>query len=588
MAWPILWWACSTAWYTSPLYEPTDNVSLRFIADVSELDESCCVTGNIIAGGTEPLIQALGGQVRSASGDQFSYEGFINFDREVKADDRGISLNADIAFDNFTLSSITAFRKNEEGPQRWDIDFTSLDIASATRVTDIETFSQELRLSSTTDGPLEWLVGVFLFQEKIDISGCTVYGDFLREYLSALTGGNLDGSGGALGTLEALAGAQPGEFLNNDVQACYESGSDNDAVSFFGTIDYALSDNWGVSFGANYTKDEKDVYFRQTENNDTFSALNLNTFLGGAFAPFGGLQLSPPALAFPNVVEDGKSSDSETTWQASVSWDFAENASFYARAATGFKASSWVIGTSSPALGDQAAIESAGITTSNQRYGSRLSTPETSTVYEVGVKANFSRGYAYMTIFNQKIEDFQTRAYDGIRFIQTNAGELAIDGVELDMLYEPNENWRFTLGATYLDAVYEDYKNAPGPFGGAAVVDRSGTEPGGIHPLSVSATIVYSFVVGPGWNGFARAEYLYERESGLDDTFPDIPREVGTANASAGLIFNNGLKTQVWVRNLNKDEYFTGGFNGTAQGGTVNSFLNEPRTYGLTVSYNFN
>lgn len=566
------------------LYEPTDSLSFRLIADYSELDESCCATGNIISGGTEPLIQALGGQIRSASGDDFSYDSLVNFDRENKVEDGGVSLQADLDFESFTLTSITAFRNNEQGPQTWDTDFTSLDLASGTIRGDIETFSQELRLTSATDGPLEWMIGTFIFDEQIDLAGCSMYGESLREYLFALTGGNLDGTGGPMGLLESLAG-QPGDFLNSDIQVCSKSGQDNDAYSVFGTIDYALSDRLTASVGANYTRDYKEVFYTPLENTDNFSALDLRTFMGGAFAPLSALQLSPPGLGFPNVVEDGESSDHDTTWHTTLSWDLNDNVSVYGRAATGFKSSSWVIGGSNPSQRDQAAIEAAGIATSNQLYGSRFSDPEHATVYEIGVKARFERGYAYLTIFDQKIEDFQTRAYDGIRFIQTNAGELSIEGVELDLLYAPNDNWRFTLGATYLDPIYEDYRNAPGPFGGPPVVDRSGTEPGGIHDLSAVATIVYSFNVGPGWMGFARVEYLYERDTGIDDSFPEISREVGTANASAGLDFNNGLSTRIWVRNLNEDEYYTGAFNGVAQPGTVNSFLSEPRTYGLTLSY---
>lgn len=564
------------------LFEPTDNVELRLIVDASEMDEKCCVTGNIIAGPATPLVNLLGGQIGPA--DDFAYDAFINIDRENKVEDAGISFHADIEFESFTLSSITASRKNELGPQSWDIDFSSLDLARGAVSQDIDTFSQELRLTSTTNGRLNWMVGVFAFNEEIESEGCTTYGDSLRPYAFALTGGSPDGTGGPLGGLETLAGT-PGAFYSAGSQSCLDAGQDNDSYSVFGTIDYELSDRLELTVGANYTKDAKDVFYTPTLNTDVFAAINLSTFLGGTFAPLASLQFSPPGLGFPNVVEDGESEDTETTWQVALSWDVADNVNFYARAATGFKASSWVIGNSTPSQRDQAAIEAAGIQTSNQLYGARLSAPEKSTVYEIGVKANFNKGSAYLTIFDQKIEDFQTRAYDGVRFIQTNAGELAIDGIELDVLYMPTENWRLSLGATYLDPIYEDYQNAPGPFGGAPVVDRSGTEPGGIHDLSVSASVVYSFSVG-NWMGFARAEYLYERESGIDDTFPDIGREVGTANASVGVDFNNGWMGRVWVRNLNDDEYFTGAFNGVAQPGTVNSFLNEPKTYGVTISYN--
>lgn len=569
------------------LYEPTETTEFRLIIDSSELDESCCVTGNIISGGTEGLIQVLGGQVRPASGDDFAYEGFINLDRENKVEDSGISLHADIDLGKFTLTSITAYRKNERGPQSWDTDFTSLDLARGLNEREIDTFSQEIRLAfDAEDSPVTGMIGAFVFDEEIIDDSCSYYGGDLRNYVFALSGGNLDGTGGPLGLLESFV-APPGTFFGSDIQACSSAGQKNDAYSIFGTVDYSITDSVVATFGANYTKDDKEVFFEPVLNTDNFSAIDLSTFAGGAFAPLNVLQFTPPGLGFPNSVEDGKTSDSDTTWQATLSWDLSDSVTFYAKAATGFKSSSWVIGPSSPSRDDQAAIEAAGIATSNQRYGSRLSEPEHATVYEFGVKANFSRGYAYLTLFDQTIEDFQTRAFDGVRFIQSNAGELAIDGVEMDLLYTPTDSWRFSLSATYLDPIYDEYSNAPGPFGGAPVVDRSGTTPGGIHELSAVGTVVYSFRVGGRWNAFARLEYLYEKGTGLSDSFPDISREVSTANASAGLDFGNGVRARLWARNLNEDEYYTGGFNGVAQPGTVNSFLSEPRTYGITLSYNY-
>ena len=62
---------------------------------------------------------------------------------------------------------------------------------------------------------------------------------------------------------------------------------------------------------------------------------------------------------------------------------------------------------------------------------------------------------------------------------------------------------------------------------------------------------------------------------------------MSTFNASAGLDFDNGFSALLWARNLNNDEYFTGAFVGVAQSTTVNSFLNEPRTYGLNLAFEF-
>ena len=175
-----------------------------------------------------------------------------------------------------------------------------------------------------------------------------------------------------------------------------------------------------------------------------------------------------------------------------------------------------------------------------------------------------------------------------VAFIATNAGKFSSQGVEFDLLYSPTPNWAFSLAGTYLDPLYDDFQNAPGPAGAAAaVVDRSGTRPGGIHPFSGVGTIMYNHDFGNGVDGYVRGEYLYESSTELTDAFPEIDREVNTVNASAGLSFDNNLSVQLWVRNLTEDIYFTGGFNGVAQGGTINSFYNAPRTWGGSIAYEF-
>ncbi|MEH6558826.1 MAG: TonB-dependent receptor [Oceanicoccus sp.] len=559
------------------LFEPNDTMSFRFIADYSDLDEICCTTGAVFNGPTSAAIEALGGELISDE-DAFSYTSVLNADPENKIKDKGISLHADIEFDGFTLTSITAFRNNESGPANGDIDYTSLDIAQGVGHREIDTSSQEFRLTSNTDDRFSWMVGASYFDEDIETDGYTLYGEDLRNYVLAITGPFIP-------LIEAAAGIQ-GQAFTAGWEIASEQKQENESYSFFGTFDYQLTDALTATVGINYTNDEKDVSITQTNNPDVFSALDLNTLAGGAFSFLKGLQFRPPHLSIPNVVEDGSTEDSDTTYLARLAWEMDDNFNFYASYATGFKSSSWDLSPGAhPQLKDAAAILAAGIQTPNQQYGNRYSSPEYATVYEVGMKSRFDNVSLNVAIFDQSIEDFQARAFDGVNFISTNAGEYSSQGVEFDILYAPSAEWTFTLAGTYLDPVYDDYKDAPPPIGEPGPIDRSGQRPGGIHNLSTTGTVVYNMTFDNGITGYIRGEYLYERASELSDSFPGLTRQVNTANASAGLTFTNGVSTQLWVRNLNEDEYFTGGFAGVAQSGTVNSFLNQPRTYGLTVTY---
>jgi outer membrane receptor protein involved in Fe transport len=208
-------------------------------------------------------------------------------------------------------------------------------------------------------------------------------------------------------------------------------------------------------------------------------------------------------------------------------------------------------------------------------------------VYELGLKAFYDNFSVTAAVFDQQIEDFQTRGFDGVRFISANAGEMQVKGAEFDLNYAPAESLLFRLAGTYLDPEYVDYKNAPPASGTAAPIDRSGTKPGGIPEWSLVGSATYNFSVGAGTNGFVRADYVYEEETEINDSFPGVKREIGTFNASAGVDFSNGLTASLWGRNLNNDEYFHTAFAGVAQPGTINSWPNQPRTYGLTLGYRF-
>ena len=561
------------------LIEPSEQTSVRIIADYTKLDEICCTVGNIVNGPTEAVINALGGQIASDV-DQFSYTSILDVNPENKNEDYGASIHVEHDFGDVILSSITAYRDNTIGPVTSEIDYTSLDLAqSVGTVREFDTYTQELRLTSDTDSPFSWMIGGYLFYEEIDELGSTVYGDDLRPYVDALTGN-------ALTLTETFAGAPTGSYFAGGTTISTRFTQENTSYSLFGTADFDVTDRLTLTGGLNYTEDEKTITIDQFRNEDAFSQLDLTTFLGGALAGLRGVQFRAPTLNCPNAVEDCKSNDDELTYLARANYAVSDNVNVYVSTATGFKGTSWSSGQPPRSL--QAQIEAAGIGFPDQRYGSRNAGPESSTVYELGLKANFEQGYFNLEIFDQSIDNFQTRGFDGVNFILTNAGEYAAQGIEFDLLFSPNENWTFQFAGTYLDPIYEDYQNAPAPVGSSErVIDRSGTEPGGIHPFSGVAIVTYDHEFSNGMNGYIRGEYLYESEAGLTDAFPNIDREVGTLNASAGLTVTENLSAQLWVRNLNEDNYFIGAFNGVAQSGTINSFYNAPRLWGGSIIYTF-
>ncbi len=572
------------------LYQPTDDVTVRLIADYSEIDEACCTVSDAINGPTTAAVQALGGIVNSDA-DPFAYKSALNIDPNNTVEDGGVSLQVDVDFDGFSFTSITALRNNES---TWihDIDYTSLDIIRETGDIKIDTFTQEFRIASTGTNDLDWMIGAFFFDEEVDAEDDLFYGNDMRNFFDVL------GLAPLLAGAEGVYGYAPGSFISSDTVIGTQFMQDNSAFSVFANFDYTLTDDLTATFGVSYTQDEKEVDISQY-NNSTFSAIDLDndlTLYGvplpyiPTLAPYipslKGVQFMPPMLELPNSVEGNKSDDSETTWSMRLAYELNDNVNLFATAATGFKASSWNLSRDTrPAAADQGALTAAGLTQKNQSYGGRYASPEESKVIELGMKARYKKGAFNVTVFDQVIKGFQSSIFIGTGFVLANAGEQSTKGIEFDSVYTPTENWTLSLAGIFLDPVYDSFTGASGVSG---PVDLSGSKPAGIHEQSITAGITYNFELSNGAHGYIRTDYLYESDVHIVENVPDsLTREVSTFNASAGLNFEGGINLQVWARNLNNDEFYTSAFPVPIQGGSFNAYPNQPATYGASISYAF-
>ncbi|MFT6247564.1 MAG: outer membrane receptor protein involved in Fe transport [Cognaticolwellia sp.] len=576
------------------LYEPTDNITLRFIADYSEIDEACCTVADVINGPTTGAVRALGGIVLEDT-NPFSYQSSLNVDPNNQVEDGGVSLQVDVDFDRYTFTSITAIRSNDSNFYN-DVDYTSLDILQEGGHTEIDTTTQEFRLTSTATQRLEWMVGAYIFTEDVETGDTLFYGNDIRNYFDVLMAAG--GAAGLLGGVEGVYGLEPGTFFSNQSSVNSEFKQENDAYSIFANFDYHISDELTAIFGVSFTKDEKELSINQI-NSDVLSGINLDTdltvfnvplpfipTLAPAIPTLKSLQFLPPMLNLPNAVEQHRTDDSKTTWSMRLAYEVNDNINVFASAATGFKASSWNLSrNSNPFARDQSGIDAAGIAMANQNYGGRYASPEESKVYELGLKARYKKGAFNITLFDQTIEGFQSSIFIGTGYVLANAGKQSTKGLEFDAAYNPTENWSFTLAGTFLDPVYNAFEGASGLTG---PVDLSGEKPAGIHEQSITAGITYSYELENGVYGYVRTDYLYESEVHLVENVPEsLTREVSTLNASAGLNFVNGVHLQVWVRNLNNDEYYLSAFPPPIQAGSFNAYPNQPRTFGATLSYEF-
>jgi outer membrane receptor protein involved in Fe transport len=398
---------------------PTDNLELRLIADYDEIDEQCCGTDRVTDGAAGPAIRGLlGGQ--TSLGD-FAYQVATDLPNQNQIENSGISLQADWELsDNLTFSSITAFRRYEDFVD-YEGDFTDLDILGENiRGLDVDTFTQEFRLTGDWNNRAFFLLGAFYSDENMTVEDARIYGSDSRAYVDILTGG-------ALAMFEAPLGFAPGTFYAEGGGTRFTAEQTDEQFQIFGQMDFNLTERLVLTAGLAYFETNKSVDFTNVIRTNPFSDLNfvelgLGSFLQsagvnpndpaqvGAFAaaqpgifnafvnasttfnsvalgnggvlvngvvvdPGTGLPLANPLLdffqlglqplgaltPFPNSVEDGRTNDSDWPYTLRLAYDATDRTNVYVSYARGFKASSWNLTPDTrPNVADVAALRAAG------------------------------------------------------------------------------------------------------------------------------------------------------------------------------------------------------------------------------------
>jgi iron complex outermembrane recepter protein len=197
-------------------------------------------------------------------------------------------------FEYFTFKSITGYVETDFETHQ-DEDHSELDLLELVLTEEAEQFSQELQLLSAGDGPLQWILGLYYFDEEASRDSL-----FLR------------------GRYDVFASQW-------NVPAGYAFGGDVDSESYaaFGQATYRVTEAVGITAGLRYTEDEKD---------------GVNT--GFQFA----------GLPFADPVGD---SWDETTYRLAVDWTLSDDVMLFASYATGYK-SGGINQTAAPSRGGNA------------------------------------------------------------------------------------------------------------------------------------------------------------------------------------------------------------------------------------------
>ena len=633
------------------LTEINEDLSLRLILDYDTADELCCTTASVQNGGATLAGAFLIGQLGMGTQtiinpvNPYGYETYLNIDPTGELEGKGLSLHADWDLGTVAFKSITAYRENSHDVNG-DVDFSALPLLTNGIRDEFETFSQEFRLSSQTEGRFQWMIGAYYQDETVKHDRDVFYkesiGSFVDIILSAVPtslneiaggvaigalaqisnlppavqtsilgtalppltttqiGGVLAGistgspalDGGIAAIIPGLAAQQRAGWygLNDGLQHEYFD-MDNESFSIFANFDYDINSNTRISFGVNYTKDEKTVV-SDVQINDNFATIPFA--LDPSTARLSGFQFFPPFYNYPNATEDGKWDSDDVTHSLKIVHDIAENLSIYASHSTGFKASSVNLSSNATVY--------AGLPMDNSLY---FAGPEEAENIEFGVKSIFSNGFLNIAFFHMTVDGIQSNIFVGTGFNLVNVEEQTHKGIEIDSLFYLTPDFSLTFSASLIDSEYGSFEKGPCdgtlsppkeddcPFVDGVLSrfqDFTGRTPAGIPELAITVSGVYTFDFGNSMNGFIRAEYVYEDEIQATDGVPIslAPREVGMLNASLGITDkNSGWNLLLWGRNLNEDEFVQTAFPVPGSPGSFAIYPNQPRTWGLTIGKQF-
>jgi len=441
-----------------------------------------------------------------------------------------LDLNWDLG--QHTIVSQTAWDSAERTLQA-DDDANYLSFLADTFLSDAEWFSQELRITSNYDGPLNW------------IAGFNYYSDDLDNQLNF-----------AAPELPPPPGLPP-IGLGQDLQQKTKS------WAVFGDVMWNLAPDWTLRLGLRVTDDERKVEM------DSF--MFISTFVN-YLQPISTAEARAATL-FPTIPRNAQKQD-WTKWsgQAALDWKFAENHLVYVSASRGFKGGEFNGG----ALLD---ISEATI-----------ADPEFLNNYELGYKGSFldNRLTFNITGFFMKYEDQQVLISSptpfGLLPNLQNAGSSEIKGFEFELHMQPTDNWYFQFGGGYLNAEFTDF------FDPTIGVDRAGNSLPHAPDWNFNGIARYEHPLGNGRLGLQLDGWWLDDQYFTVENVPSLREDShGQLNARASYSFmDDRVEFALFVRNLTDEKFIVTGFDTASSGFGAHVFvLNQPRTWGGQVIFRY-
>ncbi|MCO2393607.1 TonB-dependent receptor [Pseudomonas aeruginosa] len=533
------------------LFEPSEDFSLRWIADYNEEDSS---NGSMVVyGGAERFWQRAALVGASPLRDPQRRKVNINGRQHVSVHQGGSSLEANWNLaGGYRLTSISAYRywhftpANDEQLNVSAINDTGVEVHD-------RQFSQEIRLASPTGGAFDYVVGAYAFRQNLGNKTFTSYGPLADLYL---LGANL----GAL----------------NDTYSKANGKIETDSFALFAQGTWHLTERLDFTAGLRGTYEEKNAKVER-------------------FAPLGGAAVGGVGAAVRNgqlgAYDSGDLSQYNFAPSAllNLSYQFSDDLLGYASLSHGEKS-----GGVNLAVGS---APSAGA-------DSLLVGPERANDAELGLKSTLfdRRLLLNANLFWTGIHGYQAttlyQAPGSTQLVQVlaNAGSVRSRGLEFEATALPLRGLTLNFNGSYNDVTYLSFKDAPCPAevstrpGAPSSCDLTGQRVVGASKWIANLNGEYQWRLDDRLQPYVSASYVYRSaaEGTLDNS--DLSKIDGYAlvNLAAGLRSDLGdgqLDTSVWLKNAFDKDYYLSAF--ASINGSYTASVGQPRTLGVSLRYDF-
>jgi iron complex outermembrane receptor protein len=470
------------------------------------------------------------------------YDSYSNAGDKDTLDAYGVALTVDWALaETLSLKSITAYREMDAFFSN-DTDGTQLAYLQSAQAQDQDQISQEFQLlGSSFDGRLDWVMGLFYFDEYGRDQNEVRLATGLYDALEALPG-PLNGSPLAAPT----APGGPGNPINVNLDLALNPFNEIDIKSYaaFTQGSYHITDSLSVTAGARYSYEEK-------------------SYLHSSFRT-----AAQVFSVSPTLTEDNWSS---FTPMGSVEYKVNDDALVYGSVTKGFKSGGFNGRPTGTGF-----IESFS--------------PEKVLSYEVGFKTDWADNRLRLNgaVFYSDYTDMQMGSIsadaDGVLVLRIqNAGKARIKGFELEMQARPVAGLDIIGSLGYVDFQIKELD--PG------VVDFNlDTRAMKTPKWNSSLGLQYSWDLASNGSLSIRGDWTYQSKTYQDIQNTELIASDGYSLFNARMVYTSpsaDWEAALFCTNLTDKVYVTNAYQTLRSFGTANVLNGRPREWGLSIQRNF-